>query len=169
MLSPTTHSLTANPSGAGSRGVVWLVRCLLVLLLVFDQVSSPFHAHLHEGGANTHQLALMQTEAPTATHADAHDAAVASGLHDDDGHAASDRHVFASHPMLAIRAESARGVDAIIAVDDGNALLLPHPEYVATLASGRATPSPRWRSGAAPDIPFHLSLPPASRAPPLPA
>ena len=162
---PTARGLTVSTSGAGVRWMVSVLRCLLLLLLVFDQVSAPFHAHLHEGSADMHQLAAAHAD----THAATQDDAVAHGLHDDDAHAASGQHALASHSMLAIRAQAARGVDLSIAVDDGNAVLLPKAAPVATLSSVDAISSPRWRSRATPDIPFHLSLPPASRAPPLPA
>lgn len=165
MTAPTTHALTAAASNGGVHWFVSVLRCLLLLLLAFDHVSSPFHAHLHEGSSNMHQLAAVHVD----LHAAAGEDALAHELHDDDAHAASEQHALASHSMLGIRAQTARDVHLSIAIDHSNAVLLPTAAPVATLSSVAAISSPRWRSRATTDIPFHLSLPPASRAPPLPA
>ena len=157
------HAVSATRSRVGVRGFVWVIRCLLLLLLVFDQVSSPFHAHLHEGAANMHQLAAAHVNAHAAEH---HDAAT-DDSHSDDAHSASVQHSLASHPMLAIRAEAGRGLELSVAFDDSHVLLAPKAALDATSSPAEAISPQHRRNWATPDIPLHLSLPPASRAPPL--
>ena len=163
MHASTTHALAATASGAGVRWLVSVLRCLLLLLLVFDQVSSPFHAHLHEGAANMHQLAAAHVNAHAAEH---HDAAT-DDSHSDDAHSASVQHSLASHPMLAIRAEAGRGLELSVAFDDSHMLVAPKAALDATSSPAEAISPQHRRNWATPDIPLHLSLPPASRAPPL--
>jgi hypothetical protein len=72
-----THLLPASPK-AGNCWLVRLLRVMVVLLLIFDQVSSPLHNHHHDAGPDgvMQQIFLSDGQAfsshadqPTVSHA----------------------------------------------------------------------------------------------------
>ena len=131
-------------------GSAWLLaRWLLVLALVFDQLSAPFHHHHHDGADAPADLAASLDSS-------------GGSERDVDG----DERMLGSHSAIAIRVDSSRlgqlpAIDllhAVSAVGDGLRSLLiidvPGPEDWA-------------RSRVVPDFRSHRSLPPNGRAPPL--
>ncbi len=63
-----TAILPSRPvTGAASRAL-WLVRWLLVLLLIWDQVSSPLHHHRHDSGVDAQWMGASQGVPETSAH-----------------------------------------------------------------------------------------------------
>lgn len=128
----------------------WLVaRWLVVLALVFDQVSAPFHHHQHDG---------VQAQLELAT---AH--AVLDSI---ETHADGDCHEFGSHSAMTLRVDASRtgrlpAVEAAPVVSAVNVGL-------RSLAMLDEPVRKHWeRDRSTPDFRSHRSLPPAGRAPPL--
>lgn len=141
-------AIQAEPSAAGAARLLWLLRWLLVLVLVWEQVSAPLHHHGHASGIDVQWITTSIREGPAdVSHLEDHD-------HDPR----------ASHVVLAVRprldlGSFTLGHDA----DDGFAYCqAPTPAGLlpaVALAVGSAA-SARPHS-------IHRSLPPAGRAPPL--
>lgn len=130
----------------------------MVLVLVLDYVSAPFHHHVHEGFAV--QLAFDAAR---------HDALHADGVNPDaSDHADTEKHAVLSHATAALRHEPSKVPDLLVAfpvaVDAAWALV----SAVARLSPPTDVSPTQWRPDRSlADIPFHHSLPPAGRAPPL--
>ncbi len=137
------------PPCAPSFGPWWLVRWLLVLLLVWDQVASPLHQHHHDSGVDGLWSFIQHA-----------------------GGAAEDQHLEdaddlprLSHAVLAMRPKTDPGAQpageartALIAQTLSDLRLPEEPR------PGRAVLRP---DGRPPPFTSPLCLPPAGRAPPL--
>lgn len=145
----TSLSRPSRDRFCGVGAAWWLTRWALVLLLAFDQFSSPFHAHAHDGVAGV------------ASFASGHDDLDAGETHVQDG-----SHAQPSHALLAPRSESPRWEQASQAADaDSHFALVP---VVAVRVIGESTAPLGWPRGRSPpDTRSHRCLPPAGRAPPL--
>ncbi|WP_198937882.1 hypothetical protein [Pelomonas sp. KK5] len=115
-------------------------------LLVFDQLSAPFHRHHHDFGIDA-DLGRAAAALASDTHAeDEHDAQIA-------------------HPAIALRAQPASALSgARIAAD---ALIAVAAFVVVFPVAQAATPAPDWPKHGPPRFSSFKSLPPAGRAPPL--
>ena len=127
---------------------------MLVMVLVFDQLSSPFHHHHHDndvdagaGAAVAHEIA-DQLPASTA-HAE------------DDDH---DAHLI-GHSSMALRSQTASTVDGNATAAD--ALILATAFVVVFPTMEADSPLPDWPDRGPPLFTSFKSLPPAGRAPPL--
>jgi hypothetical protein len=137
------------------RHAVWWLRWLLVLLLVFDQVSAPLHLHHHDNGVD---VAGMSQGHPHAEHLSALD------LEDDDDDGGQAGHHASGGPRTSANASAQSadgGPDVSIAISDLLAAerfggLAASPERVWPLALALDTPAK----------PVPLSRPPDGRAPP---
>lgn len=126
-----------------------LARWLLLLALLFDLTSAPFHRHHHEGVDAQFDIAAL------------HDA-------QDDGnaHFDADEHGPGSHAALALRNDSSL-TDLLPDVDLDQLSLAILP-FVQELAGLHASAPVHWKPDrSASDFRSHRSLPPAGRAPPL--
>jgi hypothetical protein len=132
----------------GVSGAWLFARWLLVLALVFDQASAPFHHHHHDGVEAPRELA--------AAHA-------VPGS--DEIHLDADDHESGSHFAMAIRVDASRAgelpaVDRAAVVSAGNTRL-------SLLCALDQPARPHWaRDRSDTDFRSHRSLPPAGRAPP---
>ncbi len=137
---------------SGRLGVGTVVRWLLMLVLAFDLIGSPLHAHHHEGATDSAGRHGLHVDAATgdraATHVDA-----------DDDHALG-------HSLLALLAAAPQpgpwvpGVFAVLSVFSTRSPADRAPLQVLT--------GPGWNAG--PDripIPHDLHLRPDGRAPPI--
>lgn len=142
-----THATKALPAPRAMTSRA-LVRWLLVLLLMFDQVGAPWHAHHHDSGVDGVVLAIaVHAEADgSVTHVDAPD----------------DRHLWA-HATTVLRVEAGL---ALSVADD--AAVAPVPAWPPT----RLTPEARVFIRQAivsqhePRTPADLRLPHSPQAPP---
>ena len=143
-------TLAAVTPASTQAAWIWLgrlFRVMVVMLLIFDQVSSPLHNHHHDGGPDGVAPNLMMSSAHV------------SGSHIEQPEA-----VAASHAITAIKREVRRfPVSA-------NADELP-PVIIASLFQifvglKEALPS-SWPVETRHVIVTHRSLPPGGRAPPL--
>lgn len=143
-LPAPSSRLTSSLSSA------WLfARWLLVLAMVFDQVSAPFH-HRHHDGVEV-QLELGVS----------HDL-LGSG----ETHADSDEHHAGSHFAMAIRVDPSR-IGQLPAVDPADAAIAVSTSLQLLAALDTPAREHRFRDRSTPDFRSHRSLPPAGRAPPL--
>ncbi len=142
------NAIQAEQSAAVTARVLWLLRWLLVLVLVWDQVSSPLHHHGHDSGLDAQWLT-----------ASAHDArATAPDLEDDDHDSRATHAVLAVRPQLDLSSLTP-GNDPDDSFAPSQAPPLAEPRTAVAVASGIAAlaqPHSTYRS-----------LPPAGRAPPL--
>ncbi|HPU08901.1 hypothetical protein [Ectopseudomonas oleovorans] len=136
-----------QPAGVAARAL-WLLRWLLVLVLVWDQVSSPLHQHRHDSGVDAQWLTASAHGAQATT----------PHLEDDDHDLRASHAVLAVRPQLDLRSLAlGDDPDHGFASSQNYALAQPGPaeaqaEGVAAFARPHST---------------HRSLPPAGRAPPL--
>lgn len=143
-------------SGALSqpRGLTWALRLVLVMVLVFDQLSSPFHHHHHDGdvdagfgAAAAHEIADQLTASVTHIEDDDHDAHLVG------------------HSSMALRSQAASTADGNATSAD--ALILA-TAFVLVFPTTEADSSvPDWPDRGPPQFTSFKSLPPAGRAPPL--
>ncbi|PZP91293.1 MAG: hypothetical protein DI587_35910 [Variovorax paradoxus] len=146
--------MRSRPLGSvvGRTAVAWM-RWMLVLLLVVDQVSAPWHRHHHESGIDD------VVRVVGAMHAsDVH------GVHLDEG----ELHEDFAHATAALRAEV-----RLVVLDEDRAAADP-AWLVPTVHPWVDPPLPPAAQGmtqarASPDKPAPRSLPPDGRAPPLTA
>ena len=143
------HHRSLPPAGAPTQGML-LVRWLLVLLLVWDQVGSPLHRHHHDSGIDGHVLTAAS-----------HDDGATDMRHVED----ADGGFHFSHAVMAVRPQPqlspiAAGEAKDVAVGEA-ALALVNAEWVAD------PQSPPWPDTRPATHSPHRSLPPAGRAPPL--
>ena len=132
-------------------GAWWVARWMLVLVLAFDHLSAPFHHHHHNGVEG--QLGFGSAHAP---------------FEDGDTHAESDERRLMSHSAMALRVDPSR-LGQLPAID-GADVPVAHISVVELLAALDEPPPTHWRPDRSrPDFRSHRSLPPAGRAPPLPA
>lgn len=127
---------------------LWLLRWLLVLVLVWDQVSSPLHQHRHDSGVDSQWLP-----------ASAHDAQATATHLEDDHH-----DLRASHAVLAVRSQLDRCSPAL--GDDSDHGVAPSHDC-ALAEPGPAEAQAAGSAALAQPHSTHRSLPPAGRAPPL--
>ena len=133
-------------AGAAARGL-WLVRWLLVLVLIWDQVGSPLHHHQHDFGLDGQWVgATLHSGYPALTRAK-------------DGH--EDLRI--THAVLAVRPQF--DLNAITVSDNPGgsgiasaAILAQVTDSVALDIANADSSEPRQT---------YRSLPPAGRAPPL--
>jgi hypothetical protein len=131
-------------------GGAWLfARWLLVLAMVFDQVSAPFHHRHHDGVEVQLELGLS------------HDLLGGGEIHAD-----SDEHLAGSHFAMAIRVDPSR-IGQLPVVDPADAAIAVSTSL--RLLAALETPAPEhwFHDRSTPDFRSHRSLPPAGRAPPL--
>ena len=141
------NAIQARQPAALAARVLWLLRWLLVLVLVWDQVSSPLHHHRHDSGVDAQWL--------TAT---AHEGQ-ATGPHlEDDDHA-----LRASHPVLAVRPQL--DLSSLTLGDTDHSLVVS--QGFALVDAGPAEAEAAGIGAFARPHSTHRSLPPAGRAPPL--
>lgn len=133
------------------RRAGWVVRWLLVLVLAFDQLSSPLHHHHHDSDVDQ-DVALMVQDGADIASADDHL----------DPHEHDHRHL--GHSVTALRSQAAW-------FDDGGTGASALPVLVAWTfvfpSPEPGTPAPVWREPGPPRFPSHRSLPPGAQAPPL--
>lgn len=128
----------------------WLfARWLLVLAMVFDQVSSPFHHHHRDGVEVQFELGLS------------HDL-----LDGGETHVDSDEHLAGSHFAMAIRVDPSR-IGQLPAVDPADAAITVNTSLQLLVALDTPAREHWFRDRSTPDFHSHRSLPPAGRAPPL--
>lgn len=145
-----TIALSAAPSHRSDRkgDALWVLRWILVLALVFDLLSVPWHKHHHEG-----------VDAPLdfqAVHAAVSGAQPLAHGHDSPPFV---------HAASAIRVDLSLLGKLPLLDDAAPPALLSLLELLASIA---AEPVSAWPPDAfLPDIRSHRSLPPAGRAPPL--
>lgn len=147
--------MNAKPAVArpSRRTAAWWLHCLLVMLLVFDQVSSPLHRHHHDNGVDAASVV------PGQLHADH-----AAGLDLDDDEEAPEGH----HATGAPRSEAtASGQAANTAPDAASAI----GAWMSAIRLADLAPATRpvWPLAFALDLPprpVPLSRPPDGRAPP---
>lgn len=136
------------------RGLAWALRWLLVMVLVFDQLSSPFHHHRHDGD-------LDASFGATATHELAdHQNASVTHIEDDD----YDAHLI-GHSSMALRSQTASTLDGTATA--ANALILATAFVLVFPTIEADSPVPDWPDRGPPQFTSFKSLPPAGRAPPL--
>lgn len=134
---------------SGLSGAWLFARWLLVLAMVFDQVSAPFH-HRHHDGIEVQFESGVSHEllGDGATHVD------------------RDEHLAGSHFAMAIRINPSR-IGQLPAVDPADAAIAVNTCLLLLAALDAPAPA-RWVGGrSTPDFRSHRSLPPAGRAPPL--
>lgn len=138
------------------RNAAWWLRWLLVLLLVFDQVSAPLHRHHHHAGVDA------VGTSPGHSQADHH-----AGLdldQDDDGDGQT-----AHHASGGLRSAPGASVQATDAGPDAAAFAI-YWSVAAWFAQLAPVPERTWRLALAldrPSRPVPLSRPPDGRAPPV--
>lgn len=144
-----------RPDAAPLHGAVWsaasLVRWLLVLLLVVDQIGSPLHHHRHDAGFDGSSIGVAhQVASPADTSRIAGDPCEPGMF----------------HAITAIRLDARLSVAA---AQDGNHACLGPVRASAALADRlvAATETVRLPEPPAAPHPLHRSLPPDNRAPPL--
>lgn len=140
------------PSGRFARGLggTWLfARWLLVLAMVFNQVSAPFHHHHHDGVEVQLELGVS------------HDL-----LGGGETRADSDEHLAGSHFAMAIRVDPSR-TGQLPAVDPTDAAIAVSTSLQLLAALDTPAREHWFRDRSTPDFRSHRSLPPAGRAPPL--
>ena len=160
--------LSANALSVPLAMRVWaaygLARWLLVLLLVFDQVGAPWHAHRHDSGVDGAGVSAVVSAVGGPVHADADGAGSAFEPHaETEAHAPDERPSWA-HATTVLRIES--GLSLAAAADAADAA--PAPSWPD------ANPAPRAANAFTrvlarrmePSRPVHRSLPPAPQAPP---
>ncbi|HRH87052.1 MAG TPA: hypothetical protein PLO41_09415 [Rubrivivax sp.] len=148
--------MNAKPAVArpSRRTAAWWLHCLLVMLLVFDQVSSPLHRHHHDNGPDAASGVPGQLH---AEHVAGHDL-------DDDEEAPAGHHATGVPRSEASTSGQAAdtGPDAASAI--GSWMLAV---WLADLAPAAR---PVWPLAFAldhPPRPVPLSRPPDGRAPPV--
>lgn len=124
------------------------------MLLVFDQVSAPFHRHHHDFGIDA-ELGLAVSHA-----LDQQAGAPAFESHDDDDHEGQ-----LGHAATALRSQGS----SELAGNSGAADALIGPAVFAVVfpAVDVDSPIPSWPERGPPRFASFKSLPPAGRAPPL--
>ena len=133
----------------GLGGAWQFARWLLVLAMVFDQVSAPFHHHHHEGVEVQLELGVSHAHPGGGeTHFD------------------GDEHLAGSHFAMAIRVNPSR-IGQLPAVDPADAAIAANTSLLLLAALDKPEPEHWVRDRSTPDFRTHRSLPPAGRAPPL--
>lgn len=143
------NAIQAEQSAGVPARLLWLLRWLLVLVLVWDHVSSPLHHHGHDFGVDAQWLT-----------ASAHDArATAPHLEDNDHDLRTTHAVLAVRPQLDLSwLTLGNDPDHSFAPSQAPTLAEPRPAVSVAVAAGiSAVAQPRST---------HRSLPPAGRAPP---
>lgn len=144
------HPALSRRRTSGVGCTWWFARWLLVLVLVFDHLSAPFHHHHHDGVGAQFELAA------------------AHGTFDADGdtHAGGYVRQPVSHAAMAIRIDPSRLSQlAVIDNTDAQVALVSMAQLLGALDG---TPPPQWRPDRhRPEFISHRSLPPAGRAPPV--
>lgn len=154
------RSTTATVSlSALQSGVRLCLRWMFVLIVALDLISSPWHAHRHEGAPES-----------VASHADQIDSSVAAvDHHAEEGdsltHVDRDKPLKIGHSITGLRGASVQ-VTAFDSVAEW--VLLPSTSILlGLLASPEAEVSLAWSSERKrPRIPSFRALPPDGRAPP---
>lgn len=144
-LFPANTLCPALPARA--RAACGLLRWLLVLLLVFDLVATPWHTHHHDNGIDGTAMAAM-----------AH-AALAAEAHAD----ASDERPSWGHATTVLRIEAGPALAAAGGTDCGPPPAWP-TDHLAPAAQARTRLA--VASSHALPRPAHRSLPPPPQAPP---
>ncbi len=154
---PSVHmrpSLSSSPAAllaSTARAAHGLARWLVLLLLVFDQFSAPWHAHQHQTGVDGTAVAVvraqaLQSEARTEAHA-----------------AAPDHRPTGAHATAALRSEVGPSLATAGDNDDGHVRSWP----VARLAQAiKGSTRLAITSQHQPPTAAQCSLRPAPRAPP---
>ena len=150
-MTPVTQTRPAPaPHSAAAWSVASLVRWLLVLLLVVDQIGSPLHHHRHDAGFDGSSIGGAHQVASPA---------------DVSRVAADPCEPGVFHAITAIRFEARL---AVAAAPDGHHARLA-PACAAPALADRlvaATETVRLPEPAAAPHPLYRSLPPDNRAPP---
>lgn len=143
------NAIQARQPTAVAARALWLVRWLLVLVLVFDQISSSLHPHLHHAEVDAQWITASTSAAPPdVSHLEDH------------GHDPR-----AAHPVLAVRQQVELHPVTTSGDDTGHRLL---PSQVFALPElDPAEAEVHGMAALARPHSTHRSLPPAGRAPPL--
>ena len=162
MRSSRSSSLTALRAST-ARAAHGLARWLVLLLLVFDQFSAPWHPHQHDSGVDGAALAAVHA----TVHAAALAAVTAVGLQSEgfaQTHAeAPDHRSTWVHATTVLRSEVGHALTRAGDDDEGPVSLWPAARLPpVTKASTRLVIA----SHHAPPKPAYRSLRPAPRAPP---
>lgn len=143
------------PRAKPAWGACGLVRWLLVLLLAFDQIGAPWHAHHHDSG--------VDGSFSSAVHAaDAHPALGIETHLDAAAHAPDSRQAWA-HATTALRVEAGL---APASADDADAGPAPAWPGVTLVPTAHCAAMLATASLYEPRRPAHRSLPPSPQAPP---
>lgn len=134
------------------RGWMWAFRLFLVLVLMFDQASAPFHRHHHDFGIDA-DAGLTVSHGPSAD-------SPAVESHAEDGHPGLE----GGHSAIALRSQRSALTDVQTVAD---AVLSVVAFVVVFPAITADTPIPDWPDRGPPQFTSFKSLPPAGRAPPL--
>lgn len=125
---------------------LWIAKWLLVLVLAWDQIASPWHQHHHDSGVDASWIGAVNQEG------------VVSALHMDDG---DDLALFA-HATMAVQLTASSG--QLSTATQAYALFVAFAEVFDLV---QAEESRAWPAYVAPIYPSFRSLPPGGRAPPL--
>lgn len=147
MSFPSRHfPLQTSRSPVSLARALWIAKWLMVLVLAWDQISSPLHQHHHDSGIDGSWIGAV------------HDGAGADALHVDDG----DTLALFAHATMAVQPQALFGQPS--AASEPVALFFAFAEV---FDSEQAREPHVWPTYVAPAFPSVRSLPPGGRAPPL--
>lgn len=130
------------------------------MVLVFDQLSAPFHHHQHDSGIDAVAVELAEDAASHELTAEAVASRVHADDHDDDH---GDTRV--GHSATALRTQVASDLSGVHSL--GDALIVATAFVVVFPDEEVDAPAPTWPDRGPPLFTSFKSLPPAGRAPPL--
>jgi len=139
----------ATPALGVARSAAWVLRWLLVLVLMMDQIGSPLHRHHHDSGVDGGAIHGQQLGSLPAAHhfeTDSHEPSV-------------------YHAVTTLRVESRLSAAETPSQADPQPMVLAAAWALPRLAV-EASDGAIWVEPTVPPTKLHRSLPPAGRAPP---